>query len=205
MASVLSRPLVTVRFDTIVSSLLGDTAANLRAVFDFISKGEWVVLFDEIDALGKDRAHEYEHGELKRVVNSLLQLLDSFRGNSLIIGATNHEDLLDSAIWRRFDVVIPFGLPTQQDKVLMLRHFLASFDTSSLNLRTLSRQLTCASGGDIERVAQSAARRAVLDSRRRIDKDDVAHALKDFRRRLPAHSRHTSASRCTPNNAEHTA
>ena len=184
LAGVLSRPLVTVRFDAVVSSLLGETAANLRAVFDFVSRGEWVVLFDEFDALGKDRDNVFEHGELKRVVNSLLQLMDSFCGNSVLIAATNHEGLLDSAIWRRFDVLVPFAVPAPQDRILMLRQFLASFDTSELSLRNLGRQLARASGSDIERVAQSAARRAVLDGRLCITRHDVAPALQDFRRRL---------------------
>ena len=184
MAGVLSRPLVTVRFDAIVSSLLGETASNLRAVFDFVSSGEWVVLFDEFDAIGKDRDNAFEHGELKRVVNTLLQLMDSFHSNSLLIAATNHQGLLDSAVWRRFDVLVPFGLPGTQDRILLLRQFLASFDTSELRLENLARQLARASGGDIERVAQSAARRAVLDGRRCIRKADLAPALQDFRRRL---------------------
>ena len=184
MAGVLSRPLVTVRFDAIVSSLLGETASNLRAVFDFVSCGEWVVLFDEFDAIGKDRDNAFEHGELKRVVNTLLQLMDSFQGNSVLIAATNHEALLDSAVWRRFDVLVPFGLPGPQDRALLLRQFLASFDTTELRIANLARQLAGASGGDIERVAQSAARRAVLDARRSIRKEDFAPVIQDFRRRL---------------------
>ena len=184
MAGVLSRPLVTVRFDAIVSSLLGETASNLRAVFDFVSCGEWVVLFDEFDAIGKDRDNTFEHGELKRVVNTLLQLMDSFQGNSVLIAATNHEGLLDSAVWRRFDVLVPFALPGPQDRVLLLRQFLASFDTTELRIANLARQLAGASGGDIERVAQSAARRAVLDARRSIRKEDFAPAIQDFRRRI---------------------
>ncbi|MDE2766567.1 MAG: AAA family ATPase [Chloroflexota bacterium] len=184
LAGVLSRPLVTVRFDAIVSSLLGETASNLRSVFDFIARGEWVVLFDEFDAIGKERDNAFEHSELKRLVNTLLQLMDSFRGESVLIAATNHQGLLDTAIWRRFDVLVPFGLPGPQDRILMLRQFLASFDTSSLSLRSLGRRLARSSGGDIERVAQSAARRAVLDGRSYILKQDVEPAIRDFRRRL---------------------
>ena len=184
MAGVLSRPLVTVRFDALVSSLLGETASNLRTVFDFVSHGEWVVLFDEFDAIGKDRDNAFEHGELKRVVNTLLQLMDSFHGSSVLIAATNHHGLLDSAVWRRFDILVPFGLPSTQDRILLLRQFTASFDTSRLSFTNLARQLAGASGGDIERVAQSAARSAVLDARQCIQRDDFASVLKDFRRRL---------------------
>lgn len=195
IAGTLSRPLATVRFDAIVSSLLGETASNLRAVFDFVSCGEWVVLFDEFDAIGKDRDNAFEHGELKRVVNTLLQLMDAYHGDSVLIAATNHEGLLDSAVWRRFDVVVPFELPRPQDRVLLLRQFLASFDTSELGIEQLARQLDGASGGDIERIAASAARRAVLDARRCIRRDDAQPAVQDFRRRLTLVDTAASATR----------
>ena len=203
LAGVLSRQLVTVRFDAIVSSLLGETASNLRSVFDFVSHGEWVVLFDDFDAIGKDRDNALEHSELKRLVNTLLQLMDSFRGSSVLIAATNHQGLLDSAIWRRFDVLVPFGLPKSQDRILMLRQFLASFETSNLSFHSLGRQLARASGGDIERVAQSAARRAVLDGRRCILKDDVSPALQDFRRRLAVTQSSPNALAVVDDSADH--
>ena len=109
LAGVLGYPLAIVRFDAVVSSLLGETASNLRRVFEFVQPGNWVVLFDEFDAIGKDRDNPFEHGELKRLVNTLLQLMDSFTGQSLLIAATNHEALLDSAIWRRFEAIVPFS------------------------------------------------------------------------------------------------
>ena len=103
-AEALSRelgvPLLVVRFDAVVSSLLGETAANLRKVFDFTARGVWVVLFDEFDAIGRSRDDSTEHGELKRVVNSFLQMLDRFGGQSLVVAATNFEQALDPALWR---------------------------------------------------------------------------------------------------------
>ena len=106
IAHELGRPLVVVRTDSVVSSFLGETAANLRKVFDFAASSPLVVLFDEFDALGKEREDATEHGELRRVVNAVLQMLDAYSGRSLIIAATNHEGLLDSAIWRRFEEIL---------------------------------------------------------------------------------------------------
>ena len=183
-SSVLSYPLVTVRFDAVVSSLLGETAANLRRVFEFIQRGQWVVLFDEFDAIGKDRDNPFEHGELKRVVNSLLQLMDAFQGESLLIAATNHEGLLDDAIWRRFEAVIRFPHPRQQDRVLMLRHFLRGFNSTALNPETIARRLKGATGADIERIAVEAARRAVLAHRSSLLMEDIEPALVNFHERL---------------------
>ncbi len=184
VAGVLAYPLVTVRFDAIVSSYLGETAANLRRIFEFIQRGRWVVLFDEFDAIGKDRDNPLEHGELKRVVNTLLQLMDAFRGNSLLIAATNHEGMLDDAIWRRFEAVIPFTLPSEQDRVLLLRLFLKGFDCSQLNFSNLGRRLKGASGSDIERVSIDAARRTVLAGRTKILAEDMEPALSSFRDRM---------------------
>ena len=111
IAAELGLPLLHVRFDAVVSSLLGETAANLGKVFDYASRGTWVLLFDEFDAIGRSRDDVTEHGELKRVVNTFLQLLDRFAGRSMIIAATNFEEALDPALWRRFDEVIRFGKP----------------------------------------------------------------------------------------------
>lgn len=183
MAGVLSYPLVTVRFDAIVSSYLGATAMNLRRVFDFIQDGCWVVLFDEFDAIGKDRDNPYEHGELKRVVNALLQLMDDFRGQSLLIAATNHVGLLDEALWRHFESVIGFEPPTEQDRELLLRLFLRAFDTSHLRLMGLAQQLRGATGADVERISIDAARRAVLAGRSAILKDDIVPSIAEFRKR----------------------
>ena len=183
IASVLSYPLVVVRFDAIVSSLLGETAANLRRVFDFISKGNWVVLFDEFDAIGKDRDNPFEHGELKRVVNTLLQLMDAFQGESLLIAATNYETLLDKAIWRRFDAVVNFPVPAPQDRVLMLRHFLRGFDYSAIKVETIARQMSGATGSDIERLCVEAARLALLEGRNVINKADINIAIDSYKER----------------------
>jgi len=112
IASELGLPLLYTRFDAIVSSYLGETAANLRKVFEYASSSRWVVLFDEFDAIGKARDDAAEHGELKRVINSFLQLLDGFTAPSILIAATNHEQLLDPALWRRFDEILVFPRPS---------------------------------------------------------------------------------------------
>lgn len=112
IARELDRPFAVVRTDTVVSSFLGETAANLRRVFEFATAHPLVALFDEFDALGKEREDASEHGELRRVVNAVLQMLDAYQGNSVIIAATNHEGMLDSAIWRRFEEVLVLGPPS---------------------------------------------------------------------------------------------
>jgi SpoVK/Ycf46/Vps4 family AAA+-type ATPase len=183
LAGVLGIPLATVRFDAVVSSYLGETAANLRRVFEFISRGTYVVLFDEFDAIGKDRDDPVEHGELKRVVNSLLQLMDSSRTSSILVAATNHEQLLDSAIWRRFEAVVEFQPPTQQERLLLLRLFLRGFADVRFPLQIITRSLNGATGADIERVCVAAARIAILEGRSRVIVQDFQAPLSDFQNR----------------------
>jgi len=184
MAGVLSYPLITVRFDAVVSSYLGETAANLRRVFEYIQRGRWVVLFDEFDAIGKDRDNPFEHGELKRVVNTLLQQMDMFRGESLLIAATNHEKLLDSAIWRRFDVIVEFPQPAEQDRLLMLQLFLRGFDSSQIEFKTIARRTKGDSGADLELIAIESARHAILNNRSSLNKEDIDHAFNILNDRL---------------------
>lgn len=112
IAGELGRPIAVIRTDSVVSSFLGETAANLRKVFDFVASSPLVALFDEFDALGKEREDATEHGELRRVVNAVLQMLDAYQGRGLIIAATNHDGLLDTAIWRRFEEVLVLKPPT---------------------------------------------------------------------------------------------
>ena len=106
-------PLVTARLDTLVSSLLGSTSKNIRKVFDFANNKPCILFIDEFDAIAKARDDEHEHGELKRVINSLLQSIDQF--DNVLITATNHSEILDSAVWRRFDTVIEVKKPTSPD------------------------------------------------------------------------------------------
>lgn len=183
IVSELQLPLITVRFDAIVSSYLGETATNLRRVFEFIERGQWIVLFDEFDAIGKDRDNPFEHGELKRVVNTMLQLMDAFKGESIIIAATNHETLLDSAIWRRFESVIHFGLPTEQDRILQLRLFLKGFHHDGVELDLIGKKTKNATGSDLEQIALDAVRESLMDQRNNITEDDLFVGLEAFRER----------------------
>jgi SpoVK/Ycf46/Vps4 family AAA+-type ATPase len=114
IAGELEMPLFYVRFDSLVASYLGETAANLRRIFEFANANRGVVFFDEFDAIGKTRDSRDDVGELKRVVNSFLQLLDSYTGTGPIIAATNYEKLLDHALARRFDDLVHFPAPSEK-------------------------------------------------------------------------------------------
>ncbi|SQB33623.1 AAA family ATPase [Clostridium cochlearium] len=116
-------PLVTARFDSLLSSLLGNTAKNIRKIFDYASKRPCILFLDEFDVIAKVRDDKNELGELKRVVNSLLQNIDEFSEESILIAATNHHKLLDPAIWRRFYKIIELDKPSkEQIKKLIIEY-----------------------------------------------------------------------------------
>lgn len=184
IAAELGLPLLYTRFDAIVSSYLGETAANLRKVFDYAASGRWVVLFDEFDAIGKARDDAYEHGELKRVVNSFLQLLDSFTAPSIIIAATNHEQLLDPALWRRFDEVLNFPKPTVREIQVLLEMKLRNFPHQGLNLKEASSKFKGLSHADVERVCFDATKAAILDDKDCVDQDIFDQALNRHQKRV---------------------
>ena len=130
LAGELGLPAMTVRLDAVFSRYLGETAAHLRAVFDEMPRRPAVYLFDEFDAIGKTRGDGNDVGELRRVVIAFLQLMDSDRSLGLIVAATNDDAILDPALFRRFDVLMHFDLPTVNQLQELIAMRLAIFDLS---------------------------------------------------------------------------
>jgi SpoVK/Ycf46/Vps4 family AAA+-type ATPase len=183
LAAELMAPLAIVRLDAVVSSYLGETAANLRRIFEFASSGRWVLLFDEFDALGRSRDDPSEHGEIKRMVNAVLQMLDAYRGPSLLVAATNHEGALDTAVWRRFDAVLQFPRPSVHQLRAVLRRRLAQLPHRGLDIDRAATSLKGLSHAAAEHAAWDAARRALLEDRREIARGDLTAAVADARQR----------------------
>ena len=181
-------PLLSASMDVLVSSLLGETASNLRRIFDYASAQPVVLLLDEFDAIARLREDDTLNGELRRVVNSLLTLIERFKGPGFVIAATNHERQLDPAIWRRFDEVVFFEKPTRLEVTRLLdlkfRNFRREF--SSLEMAPYFDGFSHA---DIERVCLNAIRAAVLKKRSSVDKRTFLRGIAlESRRRAAAQS-----------------
>lgn len=169
IASRLSYPLLTVRCDTLISSLLGQTSKNLRQVFDYVTQQPCVLFLDEFDALAGARGNERDIGELQRVVISLLQNIDAASDDTVIIASTNHEQLLDPAIWRRFSFRIPMPLPDQAQRESIWKNRLKNMINNELNLSDLARKSEGMSGAIIEQVCLDSRRDAVIEGNKKIN------------------------------------
>jgi SpoVK/Ycf46/Vps4 family AAA+-type ATPase len=147
IASVMGLPLVCARLDGLVSSLLGSTAKNIRKIFDFVSSRECILFLDEFDVIAKLRDDKNELGELKRVVNSLIQNIDNLKGDTILIAATNHHELLDPAIWRRFSKVLLLEKPNNEEIISLIKNILANTNNTILDTPKKLEQLSLAFSG----------------------------------------------------------
>jgi SpoVK/Ycf46/Vps4 family AAA+-type ATPase len=184
ISNELGLPLLYTRFDAIVSSYLGETASNLRKVFDYAAGGRWLLLFDEFDAIGRRRDDENEHGELKRVVNSFLQLLDGFNSPSLVVAATNHEEMLDPALWRRFDEIVSFPRPSVHEIGQLISMKLKNFPVADINIKKFANSLRGMAHSDVERVCLDAIKSCIIDDKPKLDGATFELALRQERERL---------------------
>ena len=163
LAHELGLEMAYVRFDGLVSSYLGQTSTNLRKVFDAVRDRRIVLFLDEFDAIAKKRDDENELGELKRVVTTLLQNFDNLSPSVFLIAATNHEHLLDSAVWRRFNLTLILGLPDEEERKAIIRKRLEKYGiTEKIDVKKLSRVTAGMSGALIEELMSSAAKKRYL-------------------------------------------
>jgi SpoVK/Ycf46/Vps4 family AAA+-type ATPase len=177
IAGELGLPLLTVRCDTLISSLLGQTSKNLRRVFDYVEQRPCVLFLDEFDALASARGNERDVGELQRVVIALLQNIDALSENTIVLAASNHERLLDPAVWRRFPFQLPLPLPDYEMRVSMWKAMLGSFAPENLDLSTVSNKSESASGALIELVVMDAKRKAILSGYQHVDEGELFRRL----------------------------
>lgn len=163
LGNELGLPVAYVRLDGLVSSYLGQTSTNLRKVFDSVRNQRIILFLDEFDAIAKKRDDSNELGELKRVVTTLLQNFDNMPANVLLIAATNHEHLLDPAIWRRFNVTITLELPSEKQRQLLIQSWIDKYKIESkINIKTLAKVTVGLSGAGIEELMVAAAKKYLM-------------------------------------------
>ena len=163
LATELSLPLFTIRLDALISKYMGETSGKLRVIFDATVRTRAVYLFDEFDAIGAQRTAGNDVGEARRILNTFLLFLDDTQPESLVVAATNHPTLLDTALFRRFDAVIAYALPDSAQGLDVLRRRLGAVNTSGISWDEVGNHVNGLSQAELVRAAESAAKRAILD------------------------------------------
>ncbi|MFZ5699643.1 MAG: AAA family ATPase [Pseudomonadota bacterium] len=193
LAGELGVPLFLVRLDALITKYMGETAAKLRQVFDAVADLRGVYFFDEFDAIGSQRGLANDVGEIRRVLNSFLQMIEHDQSNSLIVAATNHPEILDYALFRRFDDVIEYHLPTQSQAVDMIKYRLGSYAPKPLRKDSLGKQVVGLNYAEICRAIDEAIKDAVMGGQKKVDAAVLLQALEERRsinQKLKDHKAH---------------
>lgn len=164
LAYELMYPLLVVRYETLVGRFLGETSGRLKHLFDYAKTQHCVLFFDEFETLGKERGDSHETGEMKRVVSSLLLQIDDVPDYVVIVAASNHSELLDRAVWRRFQVRIELTLPTRAQLTQLIESIAKRCQIKfGYAAETLAKHMKGLNFAEVEEFCLSVVRRAVLD------------------------------------------
>ena len=179
LAGELGLPLFLVRLDGLITKFMGETAAKLRQVFDATNQTRGIYFFDKLDAIGSQRGLVNDIGEIHRMLNSFLQMIEQDRSHSLIVAATNHPELLDSALFRRFDDVLRYDLPTRPQIAALLRARLAGSAVARVRWTILAGAAEGLNYAEITRAANEVLKDALIQGRAKIREADIRAMLSE--------------------------
>lgn len=188
LAGELGLPLFQVRLDGLLTKFMGETAAKLRQVFEATGQTRGVYFFDEFDAIGSQRSASNDVGEIRRVLNSFLLMIEQDRSHSLILAATNHPDILDTALFRRFDDVLSYALPEAEQIEKLLRARLERVAPEGLVWSQLAKESLGLSYAEIARAVEEVLKEALIAGTEEIGEAEVRRMLKERKnilRRVP--------------------
>ena len=184
VAEALMVPMFIVRYENVIGTYLGETAVRLKKLFEYVSTRKCVLFFDEFETLGKERGDLHETGEIKRVVSSLLLQIDNLPSHVMIIGATNHAELLDRAVWRRFQVRMTIPKPNQAHLTEWFQKFERRIHVSlGYAPSTLAKRLSDSNFAEVEEFGETVLRQYVLEQPNANMKNIVSQALRNWRAR----------------------
>ena len=165
IAGTLRLPIFTIQLDKLITKYMGETSVKLRLIFDHIKKYRGVYFFDEFDAIGSSRSLDNDVGEIRRVLNTLLQFIEQSSSDSIIIAATNHIDLLDKALFRRFDDILEYILPEEDliEKVFKIN--LHTLDVAKINWKDITKNSLGLSFDDIVKICNDIKKKILLDNK----------------------------------------
>ena len=181
LAGELHVPLFQVRLDGLITKFMGETAAKLRQIFDATSRNRGLYFFDEFDAIGSQRSLANDVGEIRRVLNSFLQMIEQDGSHSLVVAATNHPGILDPALFRRFDDVLHYELPDRSQIAALLKRRLAESVAKGIPWENLAELAQGLSYAEVTRAANEALKDALIHNRDRIRTEDIQTALTELK------------------------
>lgn len=181
LAGELGYPLFQVRLDALITKFMGETSAKLRQVFDALAAVRGVYFFDEFDALGSQRTTPNDVGEARRILNSFLQMIEQDQSNSLIVCATNHEEILDHALFRRFDDVVRYRLPSASEIVALFKDRLTAYVPGDFSWDRLAELADGLSSAEVTLVAQDAVKEMLIKDQDAITLPQLELAIADRR------------------------
>lgn len=185
IAQELMVPLFVVRYEAVIGSFLGETSGRLKRLFDFVRTHQCVLFFDEFDTLGKERGDTHETGEIKRVVSSLLLQIDALPSHVVVVTATNHAELLDRAVWRRFQLRMNLPGPNTEQRTAWFEHFESVLGVPlGISPKALATRLKAASYSELEQFCQDVHRRYVLSLPSSDVKAVIADRLEQWKHRV---------------------
>ena len=198
IADALAVPFFVVRYEAMIGSYLGETASRLKRVFDYVRTTPCVLFFDEFDAVGKERGDIHETGEIKRVVTSLLMHVDQLPSYAVVIAATNHSELLDRAVWRRFQLRLGLPAPGAKELTEYFDRFLASFNKRpGITAPAIAKRLGAISYAEAEEFTLDVRRRDVMTMKERPLKKTIEEQLKLWQERVqPTRTEDTEQDFC---------
>lgn len=179
LAKELNLPLFIIQVDQMVTKFMGETSAKLRLIFNLIQQERGVYLFDEFDAIGSKRSMDNDVGEMRRVLNAFLQFIEQDSSDSLIIAATNNPDLLDNALFRRFEDIINYSLPKREERELLMRNILNTFITSDFNWDVVLSESEGFSHAEIDFACRDAIKDAILSDKTEVGYPNLLNCLKE--------------------------
>jgi SpoVK/Ycf46/Vps4 family AAA+-type ATPase len=184
LAHELRLPLHTIQVDRLVTKFMGETSAKLRQIFDLIQNEESVYLFDEFDAIGGERSLENDVGEMRRVLNSFLQFIEQDSSDSIIVAATNSPKLLDRALFRRFDDVMYYEQPSDEERKRLIENVLGTYLASRFAWKQVIADSCDLSHAEIDQACRDAIKNAILSDRAKVNATDLICTIKE---RMDAH------------------
>lgn len=182
LAGELGLPLFQVRLDGLITKFMGETAAKLRQIFESTHHARGVYFFDEFDAIGSQRGLANDVGEVRRILNSFLQMIEQDDSHSLIIGATNHPDILDNALFRRFDDLLHYELPDEARIASVLKSRLYRMAIKNTSWKRLADKALGLSYAELTRAADEVLKTALIERADTISEKDVAQAIEERRK-----------------------